>query len=624
MSGTSDRKAQQERPIGGSGKYLFCGKSETGYVGLFNQGATCYLNSLLQSLYMTPQFRKAIFEISFDEQKDGDPTYHIPYQLQLLFARMALSRQPAVNTKGLTTSFHWDRAQSFEQNDVQELMKVLLEALEKTLALDPKNSFTTNLYMGSSVDYLKSLAGDGFERQIDSKFDQFALALDDDVNSVKDGIVKFFKPDKLMGDNQWRHPKTGQKVDAEKGIYLKELPSVLTVTLKRFRINFQLMTREKVNKKVVVDETIDMNAYMPEEYKKTGGKPWNYDLFAIMMHSGTARGGHYYAFIKSWTDGKWYSFNDAVVRELEVKHGEDVLKLAHGNGKAGTSAYMLMYMDRERTPKTLADAKAQIPEHIQKVIDAEDLEWETERKEYERLRRLICMTVYFDNKEIKIEMDRGVTVEQLTKGVIAKAELKDTPADCVRLRRYDPSIGWAQGALEGNNTLEGCKFPRQTSLIMETRAPGADWPEINPNAVPVRVVKVAEDNIQPILQSLAYSNQAGGEVTTLMVDKMLPYADLKAEIARLLDMKADTMQLIKLDSQKSEQLDVSATGLASREVQANLTTLNVAPGAILYAEAVGAASADDEEPQGSALVKAFEQTVGQITVEFNVPESKVC
>ncbi len=112
-------------------------------------------------------------------------------------------------------------------------------------------------------------------------------------------------------------------------------------------------------------------------------------------------------------------------------------------------------------------------------------------------------------------------------------------------------------------------------------------------------------------------------MTTLMVDKMLPYADLKAEIARLLDMKADTMQLIKLDSQKSEQLDVSATGLASREVQANLTTLNVAPGAILYAEAVGAASADDEEPQGSALVKAFEQTVGQITVEFNVPESKV-
>lgn len=33
-------------------------KQETGYVGLKNQGATCYLNSLLQSLYFTNAFRK--------------------------------------------------------------------------------------------------------------------------------------------------------------------------------------------------------------------------------------------------------------------------------------------------------------------------------------------------------------------------------------------------------------------------------------------------------------------------------------------------------------------------------------------------------------------------------------
>ena len=33
-------------------------KKVTGYVGLKNQGATCYLNSLLQSLYFTNAFRK--------------------------------------------------------------------------------------------------------------------------------------------------------------------------------------------------------------------------------------------------------------------------------------------------------------------------------------------------------------------------------------------------------------------------------------------------------------------------------------------------------------------------------------------------------------------------------------
>jgi len=40
-------------------------KKETGYVGLKNQGATCYLNSLLQSLYFTNAFR----QVSLDRER---------------------------------------------------------------------------------------------------------------------------------------------------------------------------------------------------------------------------------------------------------------------------------------------------------------------------------------------------------------------------------------------------------------------------------------------------------------------------------------------------------------------------------------------------------------------------
>jgi uncharacterized UBP type Zn finger protein len=32
------------------------------YVGLVNQAMTCYLNSLIQTLYMTPEFRNALYE----------------------------------------------------------------------------------------------------------------------------------------------------------------------------------------------------------------------------------------------------------------------------------------------------------------------------------------------------------------------------------------------------------------------------------------------------------------------------------------------------------------------------------------------------------------------------------
>ncbi len=32
------------------------------YSGLQNEGATCYLNSLMQTLFMTPEFRSEIYE----------------------------------------------------------------------------------------------------------------------------------------------------------------------------------------------------------------------------------------------------------------------------------------------------------------------------------------------------------------------------------------------------------------------------------------------------------------------------------------------------------------------------------------------------------------------------------
>lgn len=57
----------------------------TNYVGLVNQAMTCYLNSLVQALYMTPEFRNAIYNWEFDGQNEARS---IPYQLQKLFLNL--------------------------------------------------------------------------------------------------------------------------------------------------------------------------------------------------------------------------------------------------------------------------------------------------------------------------------------------------------------------------------------------------------------------------------------------------------------------------------------------------------------------------------------------------------
>lgn len=43
-----------------------------------------------------------------------------------------------------------------------------------------------------------------------------------------------------------------------------------------------------------------------------------YELFSVMVHSGSAAGGHYYACIRSFSDDQWYSFNDQHVSKVKI------------------------------------------------------------------------------------------------------------------------------------------------------------------------------------------------------------------------------------------------------------------------------------------------------------------
>ena len=52
-----------------------------------------------------------------------------------------------------------------------------------------------------------------------------------------------------------------------------------------------------------VDEQLDQRNLI-EQYLQQG--EFVYELYAVLVHAGTQGGGHYYAYIKSFEDKKWY------------------------------------------------------------------------------------------------------------------------------------------------------------------------------------------------------------------------------------------------------------------------------------------------------------------------------
>ena len=115
-------------------------REEGNRTGLRNLGATCYMNSLLQTLHMDRTFRRGIFSWckSAVAANNGGEAHSVAVevcmQLQLLFANLQHSSLACYDPQTLTEALSLDTG---VQQDAQEFNKLLLTFLEEQLALSP-------------------------------------------------------------------------------------------------------------------------------------------------------------------------------------------------------------------------------------------------------------------------------------------------------------------------------------------------------------------------------------------------------------------------------------------------------------------------------------------------------
>lgn len=110
----------------------------------------------------------------------------------------------------------------------------------------------------------------------------------------------------LNGNNQYKCEKCNNHYrDAEKYCQLKTLPPILTFSLLRFTYDLQTFQRIKETSCFEFPLEIDLKKYMEDSVKHASDYT-RYELFSIIIHSGSAYGGHYHTYIRDFDQlGQW-------------------------------------------------------------------------------------------------------------------------------------------------------------------------------------------------------------------------------------------------------------------------------------------------------------------------------
>lgn len=361
-------------------------KKHTGYVGLKNQGATCYMNSLLQTLYFTNELRKAVYKMPTESD---DSSKSVALALQRVFHELQFSDKP-VGTKKLTKSFGWETLDSFMQHDVQEFLRVLLDKLESKMKRTCVEGTVPKLFEGKMVSFIKCKNIDYQSTRIETFYD-IQLNIKGKKN-ITESFNDYVTAEVLDGDNKYDAGEHGLQ-DAEKGVIFSKFPPVLHLHLMRFQYDPMTDCSVKFNDRFEFTEKINLTQYL----QKPESTPAEYTLHAVLVHSGDNHGGHYVVFINPKGDGKWCKFDDDVVSRCSKQEAIDNNFGGHDDDmnmtvKHCTNAYMLVYIRDSELSTVLQDVtEDDIPQELIERLQEEKRLEQIRRKE--RAEAHLYMTV---------------------------------------------------------------------------------------------------------------------------------------------------------------------------------------------------------------------------------------
>ena len=317
------------------------------YIGLKNLSSTCYMNSILQQIFMIPMLRETILSIKNSKENT------VLFELQLLFSALKVYESQYYDPSSFVLA---NKLNFYEQMDADEYFGIFIDKIESDIKnLYPKDSENKykdlfRFFFGiKALDELK-FVDCNHKRYNEFFYNNIQLEVKG-FNNLDSSMKNYFKTEIMDGENKINCEECNMKRTCHKRQIFKSLPNILVINLKRFEFDYNTMLKSKLNNYFEFPFELDMKEYLIENHKEINTK---YELTGITIHFGFSDYGHYYDLIKS-PEGKWYKFNDNTISEFDEKdipheafgeresEEEDFIKEFEEKDNGQNNAYILIY-----------------------------------------------------------------------------------------------------------------------------------------------------------------------------------------------------------------------------------------------------------------------------------------